>query len=366
MNIKYYISVWFVLFLGIGASIPVFNLVTDSEADVASLSGGLFSSDSLESDIALRLYQKQISASPHQIIVGKQGWLFLSNFHEHILDKIRGANEFTLKWISEDAEDLSANINWLQSQGIQTVFAIVPTKHRIYSEFLPDWIQIGVDPYLRLLTEQVNSDEQLVINFESELLAQKPTGTLYELTDSHWNNRGALLGYDIIMRELNATATNDYVAVAPAFSNYTRERGDLLDLLKIDSTTPSLHYASERFAPFDSIICIEELPMTNLTPTGDCREGPNTATEIIDKAVYSNNATAANQARVLILRDSFGAANSQLFQESFSQLWQVHHRDLFGLALREFVLTQKPDIVIYQVAERLMEASYLKRRIDAE
>ena len=67
---------------------------------------------------------------------------------------------------------------------------------------------------------------------------------------------------------------------------------------------------------------------------------------------YTINENASNKEKLLYLCDSFGLVNSQLYEETFSTVWRFHLTYANDAMLADFVQEHKPDIVIYQVAER--------------
>jgi hypothetical protein len=83
-----------------------------------------------------------------------------------------------------------------------------------------------------------------------------------------------------------------------------------------------------------------------------CYRVENPILNIIIKDQYMINREASNSEKLLLIGDSFSAANSKLYNAAFGTLWKFHYSRLYGKSLAEFVQKHKPDLVIYQIVER--------------
>ena len=70
------------------------------------------------------------------------------------------------------------------------------------------------------------------------------------------------------------------------------------------------------------------------------------------KPSYIINAEADNNETLLLLGDSYMGANSKLYNSTFSKVFRWHDGGLNGKPLSDFILKNKPSIVIYQLVER--------------
>lgn len=140
------------------------------------------------------------SADSPAAFIGKQEWLFYKyEFSEP------GDDELVKK-----SQDLIKNFeNVLASRGIRLTVAMVPLKIRVYSEHLPDAIQLS--PYLRenyrqmlgnFNTAGVNAAD-LNSAFINSPLRSGDT-PLYFRLDSHWTPTGALVGAEALKSSLES------------------------------------------------------------------------------------------------------------------------------------------------------------------
>ena len=84
----------------------------------------------------------------------------------------------------------------------------------------------------------------------------------------------------------------------------------------------------------------------------ECQQIKNIATDVNTKSYYTFNKTALNKKKLLWIRDSFGVNNSPLYQATFEEIIQIHPAFVNKNIFHSLVEKEKPDYVIFQVAER--------------
>jgi alginate O-acetyltransferase complex protein AlgJ len=139
-----------------------------------------------------------------QVIVGKDGWLFLDPAYDPSLSQSRSEKPFTSEQLARWQQALVVRHDWLAQRGIRYLFVIVPEKQSIYPEYLPDsnrYLQqtSRFDQLVIYLKE--NSDLE-ILDLRPPLLAAKQSRRVYFKTDTHWNARGGLVASQAIVREL--------------------------------------------------------------------------------------------------------------------------------------------------------------------
>jgi len=82
-------------------------------------------------------------------------------------------------------------------------------------------------------------------------------------------------------------------------------------------------------------------------------------------AQYMINKTSLNKDKLLVVCDSFGVANSQLYNETFNTIWKFHYIYVNGSELSTFISKHKPDIVIYQVVERALYNEEIVKKLSS-
>lgn len=230
---------------------------------------------------------------------------------------------------------LEARRAWLAAQGIPYLFTIAPDKPMIYPEEMPaslhrmreDYRADQLIAYLR-----VHSDFP-VLDLRGPLLAAKHgPEALYHRYDSHWNDRGGLVGYQAIVRALQPWF--------PAMRPLTRADFD---------TSP---YAASG----------DKVSMLALRDRGkDHMPGLTLEREPAYRVVYpavtdtfgeegrlETEIAGSHLPRAVVFRDSFAGRLIPFLSEHFSRavyLWQ-NNVDV------DVIRRERPDVVIQEMAAR--------------
>ena len=146
-----------------------------------------------DSMIKYKLFQ---TPCDDQVVIGKDGWLF---FGETLADYAGVTlNDGELDQI---VKKMSEVCDYIQNQGKQPLFVIVPNKNQIYSEYMP--VRFGSKAQqnnLILLQERMSEAGVPYVDARRILLDQKASDELYLHEDTHWNNTGARLVLNEIYR----------------------------------------------------------------------------------------------------------------------------------------------------------------------
>ncbi len=131
-------------------------------------------------------------------LLGKNGWIFLDHdsttglstkFSRAAMSSIRGAS---ISWRSLIAERDA----YVASIGAQHLMFVAPNKELVYSEQLPDWVEIAEQrPIHQIMAALGPSRASKVIYPLDEIRAGKAHGLTYPKTDTHWSGFGAYIGY---------------------------------------------------------------------------------------------------------------------------------------------------------------------------
>lgn len=134
------------------------------------------------------------------VAVGKDGWLF------PIWDEVRHTD---FKRVGKVAELLKSTVDLLKQAHIQVVFALTPTKSRVYREFLPDDFKFSPDAdrrYPRALEELLRAGES-AIDLLPPLMAYRganPSEAVFFKGDTHWTAAGAQAAAIELARSIRA------------------------------------------------------------------------------------------------------------------------------------------------------------------
>jgi len=361
MQQKKLVYVFLILAFSFTLFLPVLNILFMEKNKKISLQNfskqQLFSTDNVESLLNYFAYKTlHISLDKPQVIVGKDNFFFLGNSYSNIIDKSKGTFPYNRKNIDMWVNKINKLQNWYENQGIEFIFVIAPNKHTIYNDKLPNSVLYNEG---KTLTDDIVSHAQdkniNIFNLKQILREKKQEKELFFHTDTHWNKYGAQIGYIETMRFLNDTYKKHYERVKYSI-NETIESGggDLTNFLKINHFLLK-NYEKDYHFTFTTKrkLCYGKINKNNILQ--ECTAGiKNTFNQ------YTMNENAPNKKKLLYLSDSFGLANSSLYQETFDTVWRFHLSYVNSSAgiLKNFIHEHKPDIVIYQVVERDLLVNY--------
>lgn len=129
-----------------------------------------------------------------QVVVGTDGWLY----YGLTLPDYLGQSALSDRALHNIAHNLALMQGYADAQGADFVFAIAPNKNSLYPENMPSRYIRSEAPgnWERLKPVLDERGVQYVDLFET--LADSDE-TLYMKTDSHWNNRGALIAANALL-----------------------------------------------------------------------------------------------------------------------------------------------------------------------
>ena len=275
------------------------------------------------------------SPSP-KVIVGKEGWLFLrtdEGYHE--MDYYRSTAPFTPDQLANWQRTLEERNNRLAAQGIRYILVIAPNKTTIYPEFLPQSInRVRQESRLDQLIAHLRANSNVeILDLRDSLRTAKAQGLLYAPKDTHWNDLGAFVAYQEIIKRLaiwypnlKASSRSDF-ELKVSYSN-----GDLINMVGLSEIIKDEDWTLIPRTPrlanrIDSRIHVPDLPEY--------------------RQPFATEVKNSKLPRVVMFRDSFAERLAPFLSEHFQRivyLWQD-----FDL---EIVKKEHPDIVIHEMVER--------------
>lgn len=131
------------------------------------------------------------------VVLGDDGWLFFADSVPSYL----GQDAFTAAEYSRLDTILRLQAEYLASRGIKFLYTVAPNKSTIYPDLMPDRYTCKTDANA-LAGVAVHLATPGYIDLRS-LLTTAADGSepLYHRTDSHWNNRGALIAFLEILNQ---------------------------------------------------------------------------------------------------------------------------------------------------------------------
>lgn len=253
------------------------------------------------------------------VVVGKNNRLYYSS----TLDNYLGRNLMSQRAIFNTKHNLEITQKYLNENNIKFLFTVAPNKNTLYPENMP---------YYYGKKESTNSNLK---NFASslkgsnlnycDLLAalESYDEVLYLEQDSHWNNKGALIAYNMILDSLGKTHNNYENATASRAKNFY---GDLGKMLYPSTQQPEYNYEYGINQTYSYV----------------------TPTKSVEEAMIATQ-NDEESGRLYMYRDSFGNALLPYFANAYNS---AYFTKTFPVNLALEVKTQQSDTVIFEIAER--------------
>lgn len=251
-----------------------------------------------------------LSGSSNGVIKGENGYLF----SEETTDDYLGVTLSDRKLYSI-AKTIKLTQDYAEQNGSSFVFTVVPNKNSIYPEYMPSRYIQGDENNLSILTENLNALDVNYVDLYS--LFTSIDAELYLKDDTHWNNLGALYGYNAIMDALDHSH-NDYSGVT--YEIRDDFVGDLTDMAFPQSDrTCSQYYFNIEYSDYmflqprseDNAEMLAEL-------MGD--------EEKIDGLIRTSNPNASGS--LYILRDSFGRAMLPFLIDNYESTYITRYQPI--------------------------------------
>ena len=283
----------------------------------------------LYSFLRLKLGDKVFS----QVLVGKDGFLDYTNNGN--LDDYQNTLVLPDDYTASLQKNLQMINEYLKKKNIILLLVVPPNKATIYPEKLPDKIvkinpESQLDKLVSLLKKQ---GPDILIDLRPALLKGKKTERLFYKTDTHWNARGAFIGYVGIMNFLSQT----YPELKPNLSYHSNIiRGEITS-----HDLPNLMGAAFLKEPWTSI---------------DMDNSALKSVEITDSQGFKSTTytiPGSRLPRALIYHDSFFNPLLEPLASHFSLSTFAHILTYSetSLPVNQIEIT-KPDIIIIEVVER--------------
>ena len=280
-----------------------------------------------------------VSPSP-KVILGRNGWLFYGDVD---LQYYRTLRPLTAAQLDDWQNRLESRRDWLAAREIPYLVVIAPIKSTIYPEYMPRaYNRVHGETRLDQLMAHLNAHSNLaILDLREPLMEAKSHDQVFYRTDTHWNNRGAYVGYKEIMTVLCRWLPQLEAIPVSAFeeSDYSEPGRDLPLILGMRPYFWD-HYVDLRMIRTNLAHEVQPGP-----PAGKLwTRGPDMLFEQPDKRLP----------RAVMFRDSYATWLIPLLAENFSHIlysWQYTFN-------YEIVERERPAVVIQEMAERaLMEGS---------
>ncbi len=271
------------------------------------------------------------------LVVGKDGWFFFGD--ADAIAQYRGIARFEADDLERWRTVLEERRDWLAERGIQYLVVLVPNKHRVYAEFMPDALpRMNPDSQLDQLVSHLRDHSDVsILDLRPALERARSKQRIYHKTDTHWNDIGATAGARAILDAL--TPGLPQLAGHPPLRFRRAER-----------TTPGQGLARivglSRAYPENSLDLVVLKPRAGVPPGRRAAH----AERVRRQQPFALGTGDPTLPRAVMFRDSFANALVPFLSESFDRILYVWERHLD----RRVIEVEQPDVVIQQIAERFL------------
>jgi alginate O-acetyltransferase complex protein AlgJ len=279
----------------------------------------------------VRLKALDVSPSP-SVVKGRDGWLFYAD--DGAMDDYALARPFTPAELDAWRRTLQDTRDWLEARGIVYLFVMAPDKHQVYPEQMPATIRRNAHSRMDQLAAYLAEHSTVsVLDLRSALRQGKPTERIYHRTDTHWNDRGAYIGYAQILTALSRQLPALHVRPRAVFDarRVTREGLDLARMLGVSD-----------------LLGEDDLTLQPQRPREAQLVEPRVLNPYGTEARVVTTLADSSQPRAVVFRDSFGTALIPFLSEHFSRavyLWQYNVDP-------DVIARERPQVVIQELAGR--------------
>ena len=264
------------------------------------------------------------------VVEGPTGRLFLESFEDIdvmglYVDEAALGDDVLARW----GDTLRRRREYFAERGVEYLTVIVPDACVVYADELPADVQLAAaSPADRLLDRLDVASRAQCIYVRDELVAARAEEDTFQVTDSHWTDWGAYVGYRACVGSLAARLPEIALLDAERLTWSTRRSFGML----------GLQLEPER-AEHVRVATVSE---------SRCRTTEMVSTESRDAYMVIEQ-DRPDLPTAVVFRDSFMTSAYKFFAESFRRAVFVSHANcvMFDLVERE-----QPDVVIFEVVER--------------
>ncbi|MCB9232542.1 MAG: hypothetical protein H6581_12805 [Bacteroidia bacterium] len=192
------------------------------------------------------------SPKPEEVVVSKEGWFF-SRKNLAVYQNLKPFSESQLDSIQQNLEKRQMDHS---QNGRKFYVMIAPNKHSIYPEKVPlNVVKKSPGSQLDQVMERMKNSKVQIIDLREILLSKKPTGRLYDRTDTHWNDLGAFWAAHELLRvmekdfpSIHPTPLDEFtIDTIPKPGGNLVQMIDLSDRIQEDKIRVQANYESRSF-----------------------------------------------------------------------------------------------------------------------
>lgn len=277
-----------------------------------------------------------LGQSPSEkVVFGQQGWLYYAG--ERTMEDYRASEPFTSAALADWQATFEARHEWLAQRGIHYLLVVAPNAQTIYPEYVPAaYDRVGSISRLDQLIAQLQAHTGVtIVDVRDALRDAKRRERVYFRTDSHWNERGALVAYQEIITALQRWYPDMVPMPREAFEEDVSEEpgGDLASMIGMQDVMREEHLLLRPRLPLKAQPAVAGMT----TPGFPLRRQP--------RAFETGR---PDLPRAVMHRDSFGNALVPLLSEHFQRILYLFTRNISP----DVIGREHPQVVIQELVER--------------
>lgn len=284
---------------------------------------------SLWRNINFKLFNESID---DRVLIGhdknNNTWLFYDNIQEKDeISYIDGRKKANDQIVLDVANKMKKQTKLLEKQNIKLHYVVAPNKSSVYSEYLPQNIEIHEDFFLNT-SKKIKDAGVDNLYYDLELLQGDKDYETYYRTDTHWNEYGA---YKYTKSFLTEIYKKDVISDAEITQKIVKsEKMDLYNFagfdFEVDETETVIKFDEEK----------------------DIR-GSTVKTQYGNVEVYENRTYKIDET-IVLMGDSFTTRALEYFYSSFKKVIRIFLNvcDYNQAILDEY----KPNRIFYLIVER--------------
>ncbi len=274
------------------------------------------------------------------MLKGKNDWLYY--YDNNIIKDFQHLNTSDTEQLNRRIDSYKALKGYLDKQSTPLITVLIPDKKTVYPDYYPAGIlQTKNESRSSMIEKSFENAGMDFIYLLPQLIEAKEDAVVYSprIDNAHWNIYGAFIGYKTIMERVKNYFPN---ISALDFRDYTiTEYEESRKLNGIVSLTEPSYNFTPNFSPTAKLSGDEYWKDKHLLRAEHMRY------------INSNE----NLPKILVIGDSYfyGSSILPIFAESFSELIFIHNFEAERIS--DFVNILKPDIVIYEMVERMFDGA---------
>jgi hypothetical protein len=288
--------------------------------------------------------------STGSILHGQEGWLYWTS--EGGLEDYLGTSRFDEQQLRDWQTLLETRRDWLAGLGIKYIFVIPPNKQSIYPEYIPSWLKKSETPAKldQFLTHMKTHSTVEVLDLRPALLEAKLNGWLFLKTDTHWNGMGAFLACQQVADKLSRQL--------PVIKPLSLDAFDQKPVIEPAGDCARYLGLGNLLQETQQVVLSPRLPLQPLRQSRGSQH-PDKQWPQPDPEISENDGGVG---RAVVYRDSFAEAMMPFLGYHFQQTIYFGRADWD----KEFMLREKPDVVIDEMVERFVTSRDPKKLLQLD